>query len=222
MTALDLNVFNFEENTTAHARVARGAGAGVGSVVSRWLKTAIQRSATPQRRVGDRIREAIAIAAAGDVYQDLGRFEEAVDFYTVAAATQHDMRSRWHHACTLASWSDASQRLGDTDSALAHRTEALALVGTLPRPCRDGSAGPAAGSSPGRLIRLRRGLDNPDRGAGALHAQPVGLSQRRANHAPPYTVNHSDRRPPQIREHPYLVVDLRGGAARLARAISPA
>ncbi|WP_432973846.1 ATP-binding protein [Dactylosporangium sp. CA-233914] len=87
-----------------------------------------QRSATLQRRVGDRIREAIAIAAAGDAYQDLGRFDEAVDFYTVAAATQRDMHSRWHHACTLASWADASHRLGNTDSAQAHRAEALALL----------------------------------------------------------------------------------------------
>ncbi|MEV4141665.1 tetratricopeptide repeat protein [Dactylosporangium sp. NPDC049742] len=87
-----------------------------------------QRSATLQRRVGDRIREAIAIAAAGDVYQDLGRLEEAVDFYTVAAAAQRDMRSRWHHACTLASWADASQRLGDTENPVARRAEALALL----------------------------------------------------------------------------------------------
>ena len=89
---------------------------------------AYQRSAALQRRLGDRIREAVAISAAGDVYKDLDRLDDAVSFYTVAAGTLHDMRSPWHHACTLAGCADAYQKLGDLNGARTRRQEALALL----------------------------------------------------------------------------------------------
>ncbi|PSK89638.1 NB-ARC domain-containing protein [Murinocardiopsis flavida] len=62
---------------------------------------AYQRSATLQRRQGDRSREARAWQGAGEAYGRLGRLSEAADFHRRAAAVQQELGHAWYEAMAL-------------------------------------------------------------------------------------------------------------------------
>ena len=58
-------------------------------------------------------REAFAQDGAGQAYEEMGRADDAADFYRTAAATHRDLNDRWNLAQTLHHLGRAS---GDTDA----------------------------------------------------------------------------------------------------------
>jgi tetratricopeptide (TPR) repeat protein len=75
--------------------VQRAAGQPADALVSD------QRAAVIQRQLGDRSREAYALDGADLAYEQMGRLDDATDFYRTAAATHRDQDDQWHLAQTL-------------------------------------------------------------------------------------------------------------------------
>ncbi|MEV7868769.1 tetratricopeptide repeat protein [Streptomyces sp. NPDC088124] len=86
-----------------------------------------QRSATLQRRLGNRSREAQAWHGAALTYSRLDRDEEAAHFHRLAATAHRELGDTWDEAQALDGL--AATRLGDDPAAAVnHWTEALRLL----------------------------------------------------------------------------------------------
>ncbi|MFD5751808.1 ATP-binding protein [Streptomyces sp. NPDC127033] len=86
-----------------------------------------QRSATLQRRLGNRSREAQAWHGAALTYSRLDRDEEAARFHRMAATAHRELGDTWDEAQALDGL--AATRLGDDPAtAVSHWTEALRLL----------------------------------------------------------------------------------------------
>lgn len=86
-----------------------------------------QRAASLQRRLGDRSREARAWHGTGEVYRDLDRAEEAVEFHRIAAGAHRDMSDQWHLALALDGLARALRQTGSEgaqEEARSHWSEA--------------------------------------------------------------------------------------------------
>src|SRR5437868_6883047 len=60
-----------------------------------------QRSASIQRVMGDRGREAQALDGIGEAYRELARPDEALEFHRRAASIHRELRAQWQLAITL-------------------------------------------------------------------------------------------------------------------------
>jgi tetratricopeptide (TPR) repeat protein len=87
-----------------------------------------QESAAVQRRLGDAAREAAALDGAGEAYQALGRFEEAVKLHRRAVAVYRELDARWRLAGALENLARALGSLGEIEPARAAWQEALRLL----------------------------------------------------------------------------------------------
>jgi tetratricopeptide (TPR) repeat protein len=86
-----------------------------------------QRSAVIHRRLGDRAREARAWQGAGETYQRMERYEEAVDFHRMAARVQRELGDGWQLALALDGLARARLALeedGEHEVAREHWAEA--------------------------------------------------------------------------------------------------
>ncbi|MDF5753639.1 tetratricopeptide repeat protein [Spongiactinospora sp. TRM90649] len=92
---------------------------------------AYQRAASIQRRLCDRSREAFALDGAGQAYQQMGRFEEAVDFYRTAAGIHHDLDDRWNLAQTLSRLASTLVHTDSEEEAQTLRGQAVDLLSTF-------------------------------------------------------------------------------------------
>ena len=93
-----------------------------------------QRASVVQRQLGDRRREALAWNGAGEVYRQLGRFEEAAHFHQMAAAAHRELDDSWHLAVALDGLADALHHAGEEEAAQRHWAEALQLLATFNDP----------------------------------------------------------------------------------------
>jgi tetratricopeptide (TPR) repeat protein len=85
--------------------------------------TSFQRSATLQRRIGHRVREAEALDATGEVYRQLDRPEDAINFHRMAVAILRELDERWLLAVALDNLATALER---TNALVDERTDVLA------------------------------------------------------------------------------------------------
>lgn len=92
-----------------------------------------QRSAMLHRRLGDRSREALAWRGTGQAYAALDRHDEAAAFHRRAVAVHRDLGDTWQQALELDCLA-AALHPADPDTARAHWSEALALLGPFTDP----------------------------------------------------------------------------------------
>jgi tetratricopeptide (TPR) repeat protein len=95
---------------------------------------ACQRAASIQRRLGDRSREAMALGGAGEAYQQLGRFEEAVEFHRMAVAAHRELGDHWQLGIELDNLATALSRAGEPGEAHGHWEEALRVLAVFDDP----------------------------------------------------------------------------------------
>lgn len=92
------------------------------------------RAAAIQRQLGDRSREAFAIAGAGQAYEQMGRVAEATDFYRVAADTHCELGDRWSLARCLCHLANALEQQDSPEQARSYWEEALPLLADFDDP----------------------------------------------------------------------------------------
>ncbi|EXG82013.1 ATP-binding protein [Cryptosporangium arvum] len=96
-----------------------------------------QRSASIQRRLGDRVREALALNGTGHIYQRLDRVDEAINFHRGAVLILRTVTAAWNLATALNDLAAALVKTGRRSDAESHWQEALALVDDLADPATD-------------------------------------------------------------------------------------
>lgn len=92
------------------------------------------RAALLQRRIGDRVREALAWKHAADVHHGQGRHDRATELHTRAAEVFQNLGTHWPHATTLACLAEAQYAGGRHASAQDTSTEALRLLAPFTDP----------------------------------------------------------------------------------------
>ncbi|MFI5959773.1 ATP-binding protein [Cryptosporangium sp. NPDC051539] len=96
-----------------------------------------QRASSIQRRLNDRVREALALSGTGRVYQRLDRREEAIDFYRGAVLILRTVSAPWTLATALNDLAAAFTEVGRRTEAEPLWREALALLGGLTDPAAE-------------------------------------------------------------------------------------
>ncbi|MFC9228803.1 ATP-binding protein [Streptomyces decoyicus] len=86
-----------------------------------------QHSAVLHRQLRDRAREAQALDAIGETYQELDRIEEAADFHRAAVAMLRTFNNPWYLALALEHLADALSA-ADGEQSRRHREEAASLI----------------------------------------------------------------------------------------------
>jgi tetratricopeptide (TPR) repeat protein len=93
-----------------------------------------QESASLQRQIGDRSREAFALEGAGTAYLELGRVAEAIQFLQTAADTHRALQDRWSAAIALIALATAVDHDGSAVVARSHREQALGFLAEFTDP----------------------------------------------------------------------------------------
>jgi tetratricopeptide (TPR) repeat protein len=88
---------------------------------------AFQDAVSIERRMGDCSREANALDAAGESYQALGRFDDAITLHARALTIHRTFDDRWRAAVALHNLGRAHSRIGE-DDATRHYREAAELI----------------------------------------------------------------------------------------------
>jgi tetratricopeptide (TPR) repeat protein len=96
-----------------------------------------QRSAVTQRRIGDRNREAAAHDLTGEVYQDLGRLEDAVKFHRMAVVMYRESGDHWGLANALTNLMIALSTDGRAEEARTRASEAVTILDEFDDPRAD-------------------------------------------------------------------------------------
>ncbi len=106
--------------------------------------TALQRSATMQRRFGDRVREAVALDVTGEAYTQLGRHEDATRFHRMAVSALRDAENPWLLATALTNLARALRGSGAVEDAREPALEALTLLEAFNDPAAETARAQAA------------------------------------------------------------------------------
>ncbi|GAB2828283.1 ATP-binding protein [Streptomyces daliensis] len=91
-------------------------------------------SAAAQRKLGDAVREALALDTSGQACQALGRSEEAAELHRHAITVYREFDARWQLTAALEHLACALDALGDPQGAGAAREEALRSLAAFSDP----------------------------------------------------------------------------------------
>ncbi|MGH3866660.1 MAG: tetratricopeptide repeat protein [Pseudonocardiaceae bacterium] len=130
-----LTIAREDSNTVAEgfwllevARIERAMGQSADALIS------YQRSASIQRQLGDRSREAMALDGTGEAYREIGVPGEAAKFHRLAVATHRELGARWHLSTALANLAAALRETGNSDQARQHWEEASSILAEFDDP----------------------------------------------------------------------------------------